>query len=212
MDLENLRREYLQNGLQREQLLEEPLDQFNLWLKQAIDVQLLDPTAMNLATVDAQGQPTQRIVLLKHVDQKGFVFYTNLGSQKAQDIKGNPKVSLHFAWLGLERQIRIAGEAQKLSTIEAFKYFTTRPKESQLAAWASNQSHPISSRQLLEQKYAEMKHKFLHKSIPLPSFWGGYRVKATAFEFWQGRGKRLHDRFLYQLKDTGQWQIDRLAP
>jgi len=212
MKLEEIRREYLQNGLSKKDLDADPVQQFNLWLQNAIEAELVDPTAMSIATVDQNGQPSQRIVLLKHNDEKGFVFYTNLESQKAQDIDHNDKVSLHFSWLSLERQVRILGHAQKLSALESFHYFSTRPKESQLAAWASQQSHPISSRELLEQQFARMKQKFFNKEIPLPSFWGGYRVEPHHFEFWQGRGHRLHDRLVYQKQDENQWKIMRLAP
>ncbi|MDX1473569.1 MAG: pyridoxamine 5'-phosphate oxidase [Reinekea sp.] len=212
MKLEDIRREYTLQGLDREQLNADPIVQFEQWLQPAMDANLnADPTAMSLATVNAEGQPSQRIVLLKQYDPKGFVFYTNLQSQKAQDIAHNPKVSLHFAWTPLERQIIVYGEAEKLSVAEATRYFLSRPRNSQIAAWTSHQSQKIGSRKLLEQAFEQMKSKFKEGDIPLPSFWGGYRVKPTKIEFWQGRGSRLHDRFMYTLTD-GAWQLDRLQP
>jgi pyridoxamine 5'-phosphate oxidase len=212
MDLEQLRRDYLRGGLRREDLHSDPIEQFNRWLQQIIDADIKDPTAMTVATVDTQGQPSQRIVLLKQVDQRGFVFYTNYESHKAQDIAHNPKVSLHFPWHILERQVKICGTAEKIPTTESIKYFLTRPKESQLAAWASAQSRPISSRQLLMQQFNAMKEKFSAGEIPLPDFWGGYRVVPHTIEFWQGGSHRLHDRFCYQRQTAGDWTIERLAP
>ncbi len=212
MKLEDVRREYLRGGLKREDLAENPITQFEAWLKQAIDAGLQDPTAMTVATVNAEGQPSQRIVLLKQVNDKGFVFYTNYESRKAQDIEANPLVSLHFPWHLLERQVKICGRVEKVSSAESLKYFLSRPEESQLAAWASAQSRPVSSRQLLMQQFNAMKEKFSKGSIPLPDFWGGYRVVPTAIEFWQGGANRLHDRFEYQRQEDGGWEIERLAP
>ncbi|KOO07517.1 pyridoxamine 5'-phosphate oxidase [Vibrio hepatarius] len=211
MELEDIRREYTKGGLRRKDLLPDPIAQFDLWLKQAVEAKLTDPTAMTVATVDSTGQPFQRIVLLKHVDQDGFVFYTNLGSRKAQQIEGNSKVSLHFPWHPLERQVHITGVAEKLSMVENMKYFSSRPKESQLAAIASKQSSRISARGVLEGKFLELKQKFEKGEIPVPSFWGGFRIKPTSIEFWQGGEHRLHDRFLFS-KEDGHWDIDRLAP
>lgn len=211
MDLHQLRRDFLKGGLTREDLQDDPVDQFELWLRQAIDSGLPDPTAMTLATVDALGQPAQRIVLLKEVNHEGFVFFTNYESAKAAHIADNPRVSLHFPWHPLERQVKIGGTAEKISTTESLSYFTSRPEESQLAAWASAQSRPISSRQLLMQQFQAMKDKFKQGKIPLPDFWGGYRVKPHVVEFWQGGAHRLHDRFRYQRSDD-EWTIERLAP
>lgn len=170
MDIDHIRREYLAGGLHREQLDKDPITQFQSWLRQAIDADLVDPTAMTVATVDSTGQPSQRIVLVKQCDANGFVFYTNLGSRKAKEIAINAKVSLHFAWLPLERQVKICGVAERLSTAQVLKYFISRPKDSQLGAWVSEQSQPLSSRMLLEQKFAEVKQKFAHGEVPLPSF------------------------------------------
>lgn len=212
LDIKDLRREYLHDGLSRKTLNANPLDQFNLWLEQAVTANLTDPTAMTLATVDESGQPSQRVVLLKQADEKGFVFYTNLGSRKANEIKLNNKVSLHFSWLPLDRQIKIQGEASPLSSAEAFRYFTSRPRDSQLAAWSSQQSRELSSRQLLEGAFAQMKQKFQQGKIPLPDFWGGYRVEITRYEFWQGRANRLHDCFVYNQSGGSKWSVTRLAP
>ena len=211
MDIDQLRREYLQGGLGREDLAECPIEQFNVWLKQAVDAELKDPTAMTLATVSADGQPSQRIVLLKNLDQKGFVFFTNYSSKKAENIAVNSKVSLHFPWHPLERQVKVCGVASKVSSAESLRYFSSRPKESQLAAWASQQSRPVSSRQLLMQQFESMKNKFGQGKIPLPDFWGGFRVVPQSIEFWQGGANRLHDRFEYQRKQQS-WQLERLAP
>ncbi|KHD25951.1 pyridoxine 5'-phosphate oxidase [Vibrio caribbeanicus] len=211
MELEDIRREYTKGGLRRKDLLADPVQQFDLWLKQAIEAKLTDPTAMTVATVDESGQPFQRIVLLKHVDEQGFVFYTNLGSRKASQIEVNAKVSLHFPWHPMERQVHITGVAEKLSVVENMKYFSSRPKDSQLAAIASKQSSRISARGVLEGKFLELKQKFEKGEIPVPSFWGGFRIKPTSIEFWQGGEHRLHDRFLFS-KEADTWHIDRLAP
>lgn len=211
MELEDIRREYTKGGLRRKDLLADPVQQFDLWLKQAIEAKLTDPTAMTVATVDESGQPFQRIVLLKHVDEQGFVFYTNLGSRKASQIEVNAKVSLHFPWHPMERQVHITGVAEKLSVVENMKYFSSRPKDSQLAAIASKQSSRISARGVLEGKFLELKQKFEKGDIPVPSFWGGFRIKPTSIEFWQGGEHRLHDRFLFS-KEAEAWHIDRLAP
>lgn len=211
MELEDIRREYSQGGLRRKDLRSNPVEQFNLWLEQAVEAKLIDPTAMTVATVDETGQPFQRIVLLKHVDKDGFVFYTNLGSRKAQQIEVNSKVSLHFPWHSLERQVHITGVAEKLSVTENMKYFSSRPKDSQLAAIASKQSSRISARGVLEGKFLELKKKFEKGEIPIPSFWGGFRIRPESIEFWQGGEHRLHDRFLFSKQDN-EWDIDRLAP
>ena len=211
MEIDDIRREYTKSGLRRKDLLLNPIDQFDMWLQQAIDAKLSDPTAMTVATVDASGQPFQRIVLLKEVDYKGFVFFTNLGSRKAQQIENNGKVSLHFPWHSLERQVHITGIAEKLPMAENIKYFSSRPKGSQLAAIASKQSSRISARGVLEAKFLELKQKFDNGDIPVPSFWGGFRIKPESIEFWQGGEHRLHDRFLFS-RDDESWNIDRLAP
>lgn len=212
MDLEQIRREYLLGGLRRDHLNDNPFIQFKSWLEQAVASGIPDPTALVLATVDADGQPDQRIVLLKHLDDQGFVFYTNYNSKKARDIISNPKVSLHFPWHMMERQVRVNGTASRLSAAESLKYFVSRPRDSQIAAWASQQSQRISSRQFLLEQFQRMKEKFADGKVPLPDFWGGYRVVPHRFEFWQGGGSRLHDRFEYVSRSTGDWDIGRLAP
>ncbi len=217
MNLESIRREYLKQGLSKDQLNPNPTTQLSHWLTQASELELIDATAMNLATVDADGQPSQRMVLLKDLSEKGLIFYTNLQSRKAQNISNNHKVSVNFAWLPLERQVKIQGVAKRLSVAENIAYFSTRPKNSQLAAWASNQSKPISSRKLLNQAFDQMKEKFKQGEIPVPDFWGGFLIKPTRFEFWQGGGSRLHDSFSYTTSDdinsTNKcWTVQRLAP
>ncbi|MCD1126538.1 pyridoxamine 5'-phosphate oxidase [Jinshanibacter sp. LJY008] len=210
-DIADLRREYTQGGLRRKDLPEDPLVLFELWLKQTCEAQIPDPTAMCVATVDAQGRPSQRIVLLKHYDEKGFVFYTNLGSRKAQQIAQNNQVNLLFPWHFFDRQVMVSGKAERLSPMEVLKYFHSRPKDSQIAAWVSQQSSRISTRGVLESKFLELKQKFLQGEVPLPSFWGGFRVSIEEMEFWQGGVNRLHDRFIYQ-RTENHWNIDRLAP
>jgi len=212
MNLEDVRREYLKQGLSRSELDINPVVQLEQWLSQAAKVELIDSTAMTLSTVDQFGQPSQRVVLLKNLDKKGLVFYTNLKSRKALDIELNNKVSIHFGWLPLERQVKIQGIAEKMSVAENIVYFSSRPKSSQLAAWASKQSQPISSRKLLNSAFEQMKAKFTDGKIPVPDFWGGYLIKPTRFEFWQGGGARLHDSFAYSIKTGGGWSIERLAP
>lgn len=211
MKLADIRRDYTIGGLRRKDLNDNPIDFFQQWLKDAVDAELTDPTAMTVATVDENGQPFQRIVLLKSVDNDGFVFYTNLASRKSQHIEHNGKISLHFPWHSMERQVNITGTAEKLSAMENMKYFSSRPKSSQIAAWASKQSSRLSARGVLEGKYLELKQKFAKGEIPIPSFWGGYRIKAESIEFWQGGEHRLHDRFLYSKQDK-DWNIERLAP
>ncbi len=207
----HLRREYTRGGLRRKDLPDDPIALFEQWLSQACEAKLPDPTAMTVATVDEQGQPWQRIVLLKHYDAQGMVFYTNLGSRKALQLAHNPRISLHFPWHYLERQVMVLGEVEKLSPLEVLKYFHSRPRDSQIGAWVSKQSSRISARGILEGKFLELKQKFQQGEVPLPSFWGGYRVKFHTVEFWQGGEHRLHDRFIYQ-RDHDGWKIDRLAP
>ncbi|QEY16119.1 pyridoxamine 5'-phosphate oxidase [Cellvibrio sp. KY-GH-1] len=212
LKLEDFRREYTQGGLEFTDLAASPFEQFQRWMEQTIKSGLPDPNAMTVATVDATGQPSQRIVLLKHMDERGFVFYTNLNSRKAQELKQNPKISLHFPWYFLERQVKVCGVVEQLSAAEVLKYFVTRPRDSQLGAWASQQSKPISSRALLMQQFESMKNKFAKGEIPVPDFWGGFRVNPHQIEFWQGGAARLHDRFQYNLQTDNSWFIQRLEP
>lgn len=211
-DLADLRREYSIRPLRRKDLDANPLRQFDTWFLEALNVEAMDANAMSLSTVSSDGQPSARTVLLKYYDEKGFVFYTNLGSRKAADISQNPKVAMLFYWHEVHRQVKIMGSAEPISKAENIKYFMRRPRDSQLGAWVSDQSRIITARSVLETAFEQMKEKFAHGEVPLPSFWGGYRVKPTAMEFWQGRERRLHDRFIYRQTDSNGWQIDRLAP
>jgi len=211
MSLEDSRREYQYGRLRRESLKASPFEQFNLWMEQAIHSDLSDPTAMCLATVNAEGKPWQRTVLLKGMDERGLMFYTNLGSRKAREMSGNPNVSLIFPWMRMDRQVIVGGQVERLTKTEVLSYFLKRPRGSQLAAWASQQSSRLNSRQALEVQFIQMKEKFAAGEIPVPDFWGGYRVVPSEFEFWQGGENRLHDRFQYLRSENG-WTILRLAP
>jgi len=210
VDLTNLRKEFRQNGLNRSELDDDPFKQFSLWFSQAIKLGIVEPSAMSLATVD-ENEIGNRTVLLKHFDEKGFVFFTNYGSKKSQQIEVKPQAALLFPWLDLERQIKIIGSVEKVTTLESIKYFASRAKDSQLGAWASQQSATISSRSLLVSQFESMKNKFSKGEVPLPDFWGGYRVIPESIEFWQGRESRLHDRFIYQ-RSGNSWSISRLSP
>ena len=212
MQLAEMRRNYAARALDLADLDANPFAQFDHWMREAIETQVIEPNAMTLATADAAGRPAVRTVLLKGFDQRGFVFYSNYESAKARDLAANPKVALLFPWLALERQVSAMGIAQKITATESLKYFLSRPRESQIGAWASRQSEVISTRALLESKFAEMKARFVNGEIPLPDQWGGYRVTPQSFEFWQGRPNRLHDRFKYTLQSDGSWTIARLMP
>lgn len=211
-DLSYMRDEFEIAGLRRDDLDADPTKQFEKWFEDVERAGYRMPNAVTLATVGEDGQPSIRMVLLKQFDGHGFVFYTNYGSRKAQEMAHNPKVALHFPWHDLERQVIITGTVEKVSMAESIKYFMTRPKGSQIGAWVSNQSSPITSKQALLMKWEEMKHKFGEGEVPLPSFWGGYRVVPTSFEFWQGQKSRLHDRFQYTKGEDGTWVIERLQP
>jgi pyridoxamine 5'-phosphate oxidase len=211
MDLAEFRKEYSDRGLHREDLDENPIRQFETWFQQAAALAVQEPNAMMLATVDERGMPFQRTVLLKYFDESGFVFFTNYTSRKARHMDANPQVSLLFPWIRLERQVIVQGRAERVGTAESLRYFSSRPRESQIGAWVSDQSAVITSRKFLMQKLAEIRQKFHQGEVPLPSFWGGYRVVPEAIEFWQGGPARLHDRFLYERLDDG-WTINRLSP
>ena len=198
--------------LREQDLNQSPFRQFENWFQAATDAGLHEPNAMSLATVSDKGAPSLRTVLLKVWDEDGFVFFTNHGSRKAQNIAENPNVALLFYWAPLHRQIRVEGTAQKVSTMESLKYFVTRPRGSQLGAWCSEQSSTISSRAILQAKLTEIKQKFQGGEVPLPSFWGGFRVVPSRFEFWQAGDDRLHDRFVYEPESDDRWIIQRLAP
>lgn len=213
IDISQLRRHYTKDGLHRKDLLDDPFEQFKFWFGQAIEAELLEPNAMTLATSTNEGYPTQRTVLLKNFDERGFVFFTNYGSKKAKQIELHPNVSLLFPWIALERQVIVTGKTEKIPRSETLKYFVTRPLESQLGAWASTQSGVISSKKMLQMKFAEVKEKFKNGKVPVPSSWGGYRVNPLTIEFWQGGSGRLHDRFFYSRETENEdWKIERLAP
>lgn len=212
MKLESQRREYLSGGLRRGDLAADPLDQFDRWMQQALEAEVPDPTAMAAATVSADGQPSQRIVLLKHFDERGFVFYTNFESRKALELAGNPRISLLFPWNAINRQIKICGTAERIGRDESTAYFAARPRPSQLAAMASRQSRVLESREQLLVAFREFDERYRGAEVPLPEDWGGYRVDAREYEFWQGRPDRLHDRFRYSRGAAGDWIIERLAP
>jgi pyridoxamine 5'-phosphate oxidase len=211
MRIDTLRNEYNFSGLTRRNVDENPFAQFEKWLKEAVDFEEKEPTAMALSTIGVNGFPQSRIVLLKYFDKNGFIFFTNYLSEKGKAIEKNPAVSLHFFWPLLERQVRISGFAEKTSRKISKKYFQSRPLESQIAAWASEQSKEIPSRDYLEQRFREFSSKFENQPPLLPSFWGGYKVIPKKIEFWQGRENRLHDRILYE-KISNNWEIKRLAP
>lgn len=212
MDIGGFREEYTQSGLCKSDLLASPHDQFELWFNQAVEANLSEPNAMSLATVDVEGKPHVRTVLLKSFDQNGFVFYTNYNSQKGQHIQFNHHVEICFLWLGLERQVRIEGRAKKVESSVSSDYFSSRPRSSQIGALVSPQSAIVPDRDFLHQKQLEVEEAYEGKQIKLPSDWGGYCIMANAFEFWQGRKSRLHDRFKYILNEQLQWEIMRLAP
>ena len=210
VDLTKLRIELRKRGLSRSNLDDDPVKQFSLWFTEAIDSGIVEPSAMSLATTD-ESEIGIRTVLLKYFDDKGFVFYTNYKSKKSRQIETRPEAALLFSWLTLERQIKIVGSVEKVSSLESIKYFASRPKDSQIGAWASKQSTTISSRDILQNQFESMKQKFSSGEVPLPDFWGGYRVIPRTIEFWQGRESRLHDRFVYQRNEDG-WTISRLSP
>lgn len=235
MAIADLRREYNLTGLRRRDLEPDPIVQFRKWFDQAsgarasgrvrkffiklykkvllaTGAELLDLTAMTLATADKQGRPSARVVLLKGVDQRGFIFYTNYSSRKGQELADNPQAALVFYWPDQERQVCIAGEVSKLPPTESDAYFRTRPHGSRLAAWASEQSATLKDRAALEGKWKQMEAQYAGQEIPRPPFWGGYLLSPARIEFWQGRPNRLHDRFRYTRQPDNTWLIERLSP
>lgn len=208
----DLRQNYTLTGLSEADIDSDPIAQFGVWFQQALDADLIEPNAMTLATATPDGKPTARIVLLKGVDEEGFVFYTNYESQKGQQLIANPYAALVFLWDKLERQIRIEGKVVKLDIKESEEYFQSRPKASQLGAWASNQSRVIPNREVLEQRLEDLKTEYKDETVPIPQHWGGFRVIPNRIEFWQGRPSRLHDRLVYDLQDDSSWQVQRLSP
>ncbi len=211
INLHNMRSEYMQKTLSENEVNPCPIEQFKVWFDEAVNSKLKDANACTLATCGNDMLPDARIVLLKEYDKDGFVFFTNYESKKARDMKQNKKACINFSWLELERQIRISGEIEKISKAQSLAYFATRSRGSQLGAWVSEQSKLLESAQALRLQVAKMSEKFKNKQIPLPDFWGGYRLKPSRIEFWQGRESRLHDRILYS-KQESRWSICRLAP
>ena len=211
LDLQEMRTEYRQATLDESTVPSEPFSLFETWFTQAVDTQVKDPNTMLLATSSKENLPNIRAVLLKIFDEKGFVFFTNYKSTKAKEIAQNPHVALEFLWLDLERQVRVIGRCEKISTAESMAYFMKRSRGSQIGAWVSEQSSVISSRKMLQMQIEKMKEKFAKGAVPLPDFWGGYRVVPSQIEFWQGRESRLHDRIVYT-KESNSWKIERLAP
>lgn len=211
-DLGDLREEYGHDSLSEDSVNPNPIEQFRLWFDHAVAQEIPEPNAMSLATVDENSQPWQRTVLLKAYDDKGFVFYTNYDSRKGKQLANNPKTCVLFPWIQLERQVIVTGTVERVSTSESLKYFASRPFGSRLGAWVSQQSSVVSSRSILLAKFDEMKKKFKDGEVPLPSFWGGYRIKPETIEFWLGGQSRIHDRIFYKKTDNGNWSIERLAP
>lgn len=211
VNLWDVRRQYTQGHLDESKVAEHPLTQFHAWFEEYKATQPLESNIMVLATVDANNQPWQRVVLLKSYDEQGLVFFTNYDSFKGQHLHANPKASLHFFWINMERQVQVQGEVEKLSREESAAYFHSRPHSSQLGAWASKQSQPLANRAQLEQQFAQVSAQYQDGEVPLPEFWGGFRVKPTRIEFWQGGANRLHDRVEYRLQQNS-WKIQRLNP
>ncbi len=206
-----LRREYGDAGLDEPDLAPDPIGMFGRWLQDTIDSGLHEPNAMAVATAGPDGRPTVRLVLLKGVDERGFVFYTNYESRKGRELGANPHASLLFPWHDLQRQVRVEGPVSRVSAEESEAYFASRPRESQLGAWASPQSREVSSRAEMEAAYAELEAQYAERDVPLPPTWGGFRVEPEVVEFWQGRKGRMHDRLVYR-RDAGGWTTARLAP
>lgn len=209
--LADLRKDYARGSLDETSVAADPIRQFDAWFKQALDARLPEPNTMTLATVDARGYPSARIVLIKGVDERGFVFFTNYESRKGLDLAANPHASLLFYWIELERQVRVEGTVVKTNAEESDAYFHSRPLGSRIGAWASEQSRPIESRALLEAREKSFSERF-GESPPRPPHWGGYRLVPETIEFWQGRPSRLHDRILYTRLSAGGWRISRLSP
>lgn len=209
--IDSFRQNYTKNSLEESKMLQNPIFQLEQWLENAIESKILEPNAMVLSTVDIENRPHARVVLAKGISEEGIQFFTNYNSNKAQDLEKNKQACLTFFYPEMERQVRIEGNVEKIKSQESEKYFHSRPFESQIGAWVSNQSEVIHSREILEDKQKELQLQFKDKVVPLPDFWGGYILKPTYFEFWQGRASRLHDRIVYELKNN-KWEIFRLAP
>lgn len=207
----HLRKDYTLNGLRKEDVLENPIDQFKRWFAEALASQVVEPNGMVLSTIGRDGYPHGRVVLLKDVDTRGFSFYTNYLSHKGDDLAQHPVASLTFWWPELERQVRIIGKVEKVDSAESDAYFAIRPRGSQIGAWVSEQSQTIANREVLEEKLAALEAQFSDQTIPRPPHWGGYRVLPHQIEFWQGRPSRLHDRLCYTY-ESNEWKLERLSP
>ena len=212
MSISELRREYGTAGLSERELAVSPIEQFRQWFQQAREAQIPEPNAMTLATATLEGRPSARTVLLKEFDDHGFVFYTNYHSRKGRELSQNPHACLVFYWIALERQVCISGQVSQVSREESETYFHSRPEGSQLGAWASQQSEIIEGPEILEERLSQLVSKYQGRVIPVPEYWGGYRLAPASVEFWQGRPNRLHDRLRYTLQTDGQWLIQRLSP
>ncbi len=212
MSISDLRREYSLGSLRRQDLLPDPIAQFRVWFDAALAADLSEPNAMTLSTVTPDGKPSARIVLLKGVDERGFSFFTNYGSRKGRELAANPNAALTFLWKEMERQVRVEGTVSKVSAEESESYFRTRPRNSRLGAWGSNQSEVIANREVLEKNMADFQARYPGDDVPLPPNWGGYIVKPLAIEFWQGQRSRLHDRLVYRRQPDDSWLVERLAP
>ena len=212
MAMGEMRREYDSPGLGESEAASDPFEQFRRWFSDAKEADILDPNAMTLATCGAAGVPQARIVLLKHFDEAGFVFFTNYRGDKALELKDNPSASLMFYWDKLNRTVRIVGDVRRVDRAQSERYFASRPRASQLAAWASAQSQPLTSRAALDEQYAAYEQQFARRDVPTPPFWGGYRLRPWSIEFWQGQPSRLHDRLRFDRQRDGTWRLTRLSP
>lgn len=211
MSLADMRQDYSETGLLESVCDPDPLKQFGIWLDQAIQANLAEPNAMTLAAATRDGKPSARIVLLKGIDSRGFVFFTNYESRKGRELGVNPFAALTFLWTELARQVRVEGQVELVTAAESDDYHRTRPRGSQLGAWCSSQSEVIGGRDVLEARLRELEEKFRDREVPRPPYWGGYRLKPVMIEFWQGRPNRLHDRIRYRWA-SGKWVMERLAP
>jgi pyridoxamine 5'-phosphate oxidase len=212
LDVATMRQEYAARGLDEADLLEDPIDQFQRWFADAHQAQVFEANAMALATVGADGQPTARMVLLKGVDRRGLAFFTNLESRKSRELMANPKAALLFWWGPLQRQVRLEGRIERVDDAAADAYFASRPRGSQIGAWASQQSSVVESRAALDAAEQRFSQRFEGREVPRPDFWGGFRLVPDAVEFWQGRINRLHDRLRYDRQADESWRIVRLSP